>query len=127
MKRRRRAHFLLIAMTIVAIIGVTLAAGGRGHHELATRTRIAELDAVAAQLAADGRLWIDAHPAEIASLTPDAPILLDVRDACSPSVNPTLKIERLAESNSLKVSVRVVSGRFASHISVDLPATEDAS
>ncbi|HPF39466.1 MAG TPA: hypothetical protein P5081_12545 [Phycisphaerae bacterium] len=126
MKRRRRAHFLLIAMTIVVIIGVTLAAGGRGHHELATRTRIAELDAVAAQLAGDGRLWIDAHPTEIAALTPDAPISLDVRDACSQSIRPTLTIQRLADSNDLTLSVRVVSGRFASHIRVNLPATEDA-
>lgn len=125
MTQRKRGHFLLIAMVIVALIGVTLYVGGRGYQALAVRTQLAELDAAGAQLVADAQLWVKRHPDQIAALGPDESIRLDVGDVCASSMTPELAIKRRSESNDLEVSARVTSGRHASRLSITIPIPGD--
>ncbi|MCB9858075.1 MAG: hypothetical protein H6818_20515 [Phycisphaerales bacterium] len=121
MTQRKRGHFLLIAIVVVALIGTTLVVGGHGFQALAVRTHLAELDAACAQLVADAQLWIDHHSDRIAALGPDESITLDAKEACSSLMTPELAIQRVPETNGLRITARITSGRHAARLNVTIP------
>lgn len=122
--RRHRGHFLLIALFVVALIGVTLMIGGKSYHALSVRTRQAELDAAAAQRIADARLWIDLNPDRIAAMQPGETITLDVDETIVGTTESTLMISHDERINATRIKARLSSGRCASQLTIVLPRPE---
>lgn len=124
MNSQRRAHFLLVAISIMTIVGSILFVGERGYHALAGRTQQSALDAAVAQRIADARLWIDHHPERVANMHPGDAIELNTDDADTQSTRAQVTIARAADTNTLSIAVRITSGRFASRMQIEIQPRE---
>lgn len=120
----RRGHFLLIVIALLGLIGTTLAIGAQSFQALASRTRQAELDALVAQLVADGRLWIDHNPERIAALAPGESISLNPTIEGSQTTIAQLNIAYADDAKTIRIVASVESGRNASRLAVMLPTRE---
>lgn len=110
MMRRRRGFMLIVALFVIASIGLAMTLLGRHFLWLDQSSRLLAVEARTAALLDSGRAWITLHADEAAALPPGELIELPVSDLVPPDAAARLHITR--DEDGVKIAAAIRCGRL---------------